>query len=117
MFFRPRIPGLPVPTPETTPVSSPTVDSNPFTGKVLHSQAFADGAMCRDKDVVVVGIGNSALDIALEAVRHGARSIRMVCRNSAMILPVSDHAGTPVDSFFSSRLFVEAPNFLKQCVV
>jgi hypothetical protein len=117
---RPQVPGL-FPVAAVESESGPaTVGSGAgrggFAGRVLHSQDFDDGSSCRGKDVLVIGIGNSALDVVLDCVRHGARSIRVACRHSAVILPVSTADGKPIDAFFNSRRFAKAPKFLKTCV-
>jgi putative flavoprotein involved in K+ transport len=42
-----------------------------FTGRVLHSHDYRDARPFEDARVLVVGIGNSALDIAAELARFG----------------------------------------------
>eukprot|EP01043_Picozoa_sp_COSAG02_P007595 COSAG02_NODE_230_length_28060_cov_5.226816_10_plen_245_part_00 len=47
-------------------------------GDVVHSRHYANGARFVDKDVAVVGSGNSAAEICVDLVEHGARSVTMV---------------------------------------
>ena len=49
-------------------------------GLVLHSSQLRDAAMLKDRNVVVVGFGKSALDMA-EVARAQARSAAIVCRH------------------------------------
>ncbi|HEY3493765.1 MAG TPA: NAD(P)-binding domain-containing protein [Polyangiaceae bacterium] len=63
--------------------------SGTFTGISLHSSAYVDPTEPHDlrgKRVIVVGIGNSAVDIASELARSGARVFLSV-RRGAWILP------------------------------
>jgi cation diffusion facilitator CzcD-associated flavoprotein CzcO len=55
-------------------------------GLVLHSSQVGDAALLRDRDVVVVGFGKSALDLA-EASLATARSTGMVCRRIPWKVP------------------------------
>ncbi|PKI70525.1 hypothetical protein CRG98_009030 [Punica granatum] len=43
-----------------------------FLGKVLHSTRFKSGEEFKDKSVLVVGSGNSGMEIALDLANHGA---------------------------------------------
>jgi len=47
-------------------------------GRVMHSCEYTDPAMIRDKNVVVLGFSKSATDVAVNAVKEGARSVTMV---------------------------------------
>ena len=42
-----------------------------FQGPVLHSQEYRPDPMYQDKKILVVGMGNSAADIAVELSRMG----------------------------------------------
>ncbi|KAG2697273.1 hypothetical protein I3843_07G098100 [Carya illinoinensis] len=45
-----------------------------FTGEVLHSTQFKSGKDFQNKNVLVVGSGNSGLEIAVDLVNHGAKT-------------------------------------------
>ena len=47
---------------------------NTFTGEVIHSTGFKNGKTYCDKNVLVVGSGNSGMEIALDLANHGART-------------------------------------------
>lgn len=47
---------------------------NTFTGDVLHSTQFRTGKAYKDKNVLVVGSGNSGMEIALDLANNGART-------------------------------------------
>jgi cation diffusion facilitator CzcD-associated flavoprotein CzcO len=59
-----------------------------FDGEQLHSHDYRDDSVLRGRDVVVVGLGNSACDIAVEASRV-ARSCSLSARRGAHVLPKS----------------------------
>ena len=65
---RPRIPAIP--------------NMELFRGETLHSARFPGGAAYTGKRVVVVGAGNSAMDICQDLVYHGAGSVTMIQRSS-----------------------------------
>ena len=56
-------------------------------GQVMHSSEYTDPALCMGKDVVVLGGSKSATDIAVNAVRNGAKSVRMVYRENVWRVP------------------------------
>ena len=57
-----------------------------FTGQQLHAHAYVDNDLFADKDVVVLGMGNSAMDIAVES-SYVARSTYLAARRGAWIIP------------------------------
>src|SRR5690606_16640584 len=57
-----------------------------FTGEYLHSQDYRVPDPFADKDVLVVGAGNSALDIAAD-ICPVARSTTLAARSPVQILP------------------------------
>ena len=62
---KPRIPGL-----------------EKFKGRVLHTHDYKDFRGFEDKRVLVIGIGNSAADVACELSRHASHvSKRLMYRN------------------------------------
>ncbi|HEX8744242.1 MAG TPA: NAD(P)-binding domain-containing protein [Thermoleophilaceae bacterium] len=70
--------------------SSPRWPSPPFPGSFvgleMHSHDYRGNAPMRGRDVVVVGMGNSAMDIAVEA-SHVASATYLSHRRSAHVLP------------------------------
>lgn len=52
----------------------------------MHAQSFRDNAMPAGKKVIVVGMGNSAMDIAVES-SYAANRTYLVARRGAYILP------------------------------
>jgi cation diffusion facilitator CzcD-associated flavoprotein CzcO len=57
-----------------------------FNGVQMHSHHYVDNSDFRDKNVLVVGIGNSAMDIAVEA-SFVARKTFISSRRGAYVLP------------------------------
>ncbi len=76
-----------------------------FDGMQIHSHDYRTSEPFRDKNVLVVGIGNSAVDIAVDVCKQ-AKSTLLSTRRSAWIMP-KYIMGIPVDrwsGFFSRRL-------------
>jgi cation diffusion facilitator CzcD-associated flavoprotein CzcO len=81
-----------------------------FDGPVIHSHHYRIADPYRDKNVLVVGIGNSAVDIASDVARQ-ARSTHLSTRRSAWIMP-KYIMGIPTDrwsSFLTRRLHLPVP--------
>ncbi len=68
-----------------------------FDGRALHSHDYKTPAGLEGKNVLVVGIGNSGVDIACESSRVAARTF-LSTRRSAHILPKYAF-GRPIDTF------------------
>ena len=66
-----------------------------FTGAILHSSAYRNGAPFTGKRAVVVGIGNSGADIAVDLLEHGA-TVSLVVRTPPHIVP-REPFGIPAD--------------------
>jgi len=56
-------------------------------GRVLHSSRYADASLATNRRVVVLGGSKSATDIAVNAVRAGARSVTLVYRSPVWRIP------------------------------
>ncbi|MCB0864071.1 MAG: NAD(P)-binding domain-containing protein [Solirubrobacterales bacterium] len=69
--------------------------SDTFEGEQIHAHDYKNEKQLRDKDVVVLGMGNSAMDIAVDASYH-AKSTILAARRGAWILP-KYLFGKPVD--------------------
>ncbi|MEE6166401.1 MULTISPECIES: flavin-containing monooxygenase [unclassified Mycolicibacterium] len=63
-----------------TPVIPPWPGLSDFTGEVTHSAGFRNAQPYRDLDVLVVGAGNSAADIAVQLADNGAGRIWLSVR-------------------------------------
>ena len=66
-----------------------------FTGQTFHAHEYRDPAVFADKDVVVVGVGNSGMDIACDAAKV-ARRVYLVTRHGVHVIPKYAFGG-PVD--------------------
>jgi hypothetical protein len=73
-----------------------------FTGELRHSVTFRDGLELRDKRVLVVGAGNSGVDIACDAARH-ADSAFLSVRRGYHYVPKHIY-GVPTDALLSGVL-------------
>jgi cation diffusion facilitator CzcD-associated flavoprotein CzcO len=74
-----------------------------FNGHIVHSHYYRTAAPFEGKRVLVVGIGNSAVDIAVDLCRR-AESVTLSTRRSAWVMP-KYLIGIPIDrwSAFLSR--------------
>jgi hypothetical protein len=66
-----------------------------FDGEVIHSHDYRTAAPFEGKHVLVVGIGNSAVDIAVDLCRR-AESVTLSTRRSAWVMP-KYLMGIPID--------------------
>lgn len=82
-----------------------------FSGELLHACAYKSADIFAGKRVLVVGCGNSACDIAVDAV-HRARSVDLSVRRGYHFLP-KFILGQPTDTFGGA---VKLPRRLKQLV-
>jgi len=57
-----------------------------FTGRQLHAHAYVDSSIFEGKNVVVLGMGNSAMDIAVES-SYVAKDTYLAARRGAWIVP------------------------------
>ena len=60
--------------------------SGSFHGRILHSHDYKDAADFKDKRIVVLGIGNSAMDISVECT-YVAKEVYLATRRGAHISP------------------------------
>lgn len=82
-----------------------------FTGEVMHAGAYRQPESFRDQRVLIVGCGNSACDIAVDAVHH-AKSVGLSVRRGYYFLPKFVF-GKAIDTLGGA---VKLPNKLKQWV-
>lgn len=64
----------------------PALDDAGFAGEVLHTSRYRDGRAYRGRHVVVVGLGNSGGEIALDLFEHGAR-VTLAVRSPVHVMP------------------------------
>ncbi len=80
--------------------SRPRWPDPPFPGSldglVMHAHAYEDPEIFRDKNVVVLGMGNSAMDIAVESSYVARRTI-LTSRRGAWVIP-KYFLGRPLDT-------------------
>lgn len=80
-----------------------------FTGEMIHSHAYIDPwdpLHLMDKRILVVGIGNSAADIAVELSSKVMRNeVTLSTRSSAWVVP-KYIAGQPADKYFMTVPYI-----------
>lgn len=69
-----------------------------YTGEILHAAQYRNSDPFAERDVLVVGAGNSATDIALQLGEGRARSVRLAVRTPPHLVPRSA-GGVPIDAF------------------
>ncbi|MFE6666622.1 flavin-containing monooxygenase [Streptomyces sp. NPDC057697] len=68
-----------------------------FTGDLVHASEYRNPAPYKDKDVLVVGIGNTGAEIAVDLIEGGASRVRIAVRTVPHIVRRST-AGWPAQS-------------------
>ena len=86
-----------------------------FEGKQMHAHYYVDNDDFRDKNVLVVGIGNSAMDIAVES-SFVARRTFLSSRRGAYILP-KYLFGRPLDQVGVNALTGRLPWGFRQAIL
>ena len=86
-----------------------------FNGKQVHAHYYVDNEEFRDKNVLVVGIGNSAMDIAVES-SFVARNTFLSSRRGAYILP-KYLFGRPLDQIGVNSLTGKLPWGFRQAIL
>lgn len=77
---------LVVATGENAECVMPEIDGlSEFTGEVLHASSYKSGEKFRGKSVLVVGCGNSGMELSLDLANHDAKP-SMVVRDSVSVL-------------------------------
>jgi cation diffusion facilitator CzcD-associated flavoprotein CzcO len=64
----------------------PFPGSEDFAGEQMHSHYYKEETQIAGRDVVVLGMGNSAMDIAVDASYH-ARNTYLAARRGAYVIP------------------------------
>jgi indole-3-pyruvate monooxygenase len=78
-----------------------------FRGRVLHSSAYADGEPFRGQRVLVVGLGNTGGEIAIDLIEHGAVASLSV-RSPVWVMP-RDLMGASVQETAIALNFLPLP--------
>ncbi|KAL2301736.1 hypothetical protein Nmel_011132 [Mimus melanotis] len=74
-----------------------------FKGRYLHSRDYKDAQAFTNKRVVVIGIGNSGSDLAVE-ISQTAQQVFLSTRRGAWILNRVGDRGYPIDTILTTRL-------------
>uniref|UniRef100_A0A0K0FPJ5 Flavin-containing monooxygenase n=1 Tax=Strongyloides venezuelensis TaxID=75913 RepID=A0A0K0FPJ5_STRVS len=82
---------------------------NKFNGKIMHAKEYRDYKGFEDKDIFIVGIGNSALDISVELAKI-AKSVTISTRRGSWIFNRCSQGGMPYDILLMSRLYQQTMN-------
>src|SRR5439155_339646 len=64
-----------------------------FTGELIHSAYYRDPAAYADRDVLIVGAGDSGSGIAVDLARNGAGRVRVAVRTPPNIVPGKSSSG------------------------
>ncbi|KAL3102337.1 hypothetical protein niasHS_003746 [Heterodera schachtii] len=87
-----------------------------FKGTVIHSEQFTHSSDFRGQTVCVVGLGNSAVAIAI-ALAHTAKQVFLCTRRGEWILPLLQSDGQkPWDWPFSSRWHFWGRRWVPKCL-
>ena len=73
-----RIPHRPTP---------PWPGQDKYEGQIIHTSSYKNGKPFVGKRVIVVGFGNSAGEIAVDLVEHGAGEVSMSVRDAVNVIP------------------------------
>jgi putative flavoprotein involved in K+ transport len=57
-----------------------------FAGELIHAGVYRNGRPYSERDVLVIGAGNTGAEIAVDLVEHGARRVRLAFRTPPHIL-------------------------------
>ncbi|KAL8591585.1 hypothetical protein ACOMHN_055552 [Nucella lapillus] len=87
-----------------------------FQGQILHSQDYKRPEPFLGRRVLIVGIGNSAVDIAVDLAKT-AQQVYMSTRRGCWVLSRSAGWGVPADMLANSRLMSSLPSWLLQWLV
>ncbi|XP_054689365.1 flavin-containing monooxygenase 5-like isoform X2 [Grus americana] len=87
-----------------------------FKGHYLHSRDYKDAQIFTDKRVVVIGIGNSGSDLAVE-ISQTAKQVFLSTRRGAWILNRVGKKGYPIDTIFTTRMKMFLKNLLSASMV
>ncbi len=81
-----------------------------FAGEVLHSHEFPGAAPFVGKRVVVVGAGNSSIDVCQDLVLRGAQAVTMIQRSSTCVMS-RDYIGRMQRAGFPEGISLDVADF------
>ncbi|KAL5017097.1 hypothetical protein ScPMuIL_006686 [Solemya velum] len=84
-----------------------------FKGKVIHSHSYRKNDEFKDKNILIVGIGNSAVDIAIDT-SHVASQVCLSTRRGAWVVSRRGPWGLPADAIANSRFMFKLPKSMLQ---
>jgi hypothetical protein len=87
-----------------------------FNGETIHSHYYKTPDILDNKNVCVVGIGNSAVDIACEAARLHTGEVYLSTRSGAYVVP-NYFLGMPLDEVFNKFASPKAPLWLNRAAL
>jgi len=70
-----------------------------FKGRVMHSSAYKKKDVFQNKRVVIVGAGETGLDIAYRAIQATDQSVTLVARSGFLSVPKELRSGLALDTF------------------
>ncbi|CAD5206400.1 unnamed protein product [Bursaphelenchus okinawaensis] len=74
-----------------------------FKGEIIHSHTYKHNEGFENKTVVVMGLGNSALDVATDSARV-AKQVYLSTRKGGYVLNKVGPFGYPIDAFLNRRV-------------
>ncbi|KAL5017098.1 hypothetical protein ScPMuIL_006687 [Solemya velum] len=84
-----------------------------FSGSIMHSHSYRRNKLFDGKRVVVVGIGNSAVDIAVDT-SHVASQVFLSTRRGTWVVSRRGPWGLPADAVANSRFMFKLPLWFLQ---
>ncbi|NXU76211.1 FMO5 monooxygenase, partial [Oreotrochilus melanogaster] len=87
-----------------------------FKGNYLHSRDYKDSHDFTDKRVVVIGIGNSGSDLAVE-ISHTAKQVFLSTRRGAWVFNRVGDQGYPTDTIITTRMKIFLKYLLSSSMV
>ncbi|KAM9685473.1 dimethylaniline monooxygenase [N-oxide-forming] 4-like [Trichechus inunguis] len=87
-----------------------------FKGHILHSQEYKIPVGFQDKRVLVIGLGNTGGDIAVELSRTAAQ-VLLSTRTGAWVVGRSSHGGYPFNMMITRRCYNFIEQILPSCVL
>ena len=64
---------------------------NNFNGDIMHSINYKNASKWKNKNMLVIGNGNSACEICIDAVEHGCNKITLVSRRARHFIPLTTY--------------------------
>uniref|UniRef100_A0A0R3RRI2 Flavin-containing monooxygenase n=1 Tax=Elaeophora elaphi TaxID=1147741 RepID=A0A0R3RRI2_9BILA len=87
-----------------------------FQGEIIHSHDYRESFPYRDKTVVLIGIGNSSGDIAVDLSRS-SKEVYLSTRSGSWVLRRVWDGGEPIDSVFVNRFMYTVMKFVPNCLL